>query len=222
MWTDWQVAWGSTRFRVHFILAVLGIIAFAASLPYFFNEILLPKPGVQLDDPILNFFSPKDWSIEIFVLLYSITVISLLLNIKKPNTLLVMFQMYTVVNFMRMASLYLFTLEAPNGTIPLSDPFLTVFAYGKEVYVKDLFFSGHISTLCILFLVEERKIMKGLIFILTILVAVLLASQRVHYTLDMVAAPLISWLVFRFFMWFDESLKIFPLNIIKKNNNLLF
>jgi hypothetical protein len=210
MWTDWKVALTSTRFRIHFILAVLGIIAFASSLPYFFNEILLPKPGIQLDDPVLNFFSPKDWSIEIFVLLYSITVISLLLNIKKPNVLLLMFQMYVVVNFMRMASLYLFTLEAPEGTIPLSDPFLTVFAYGKEVYVKDLFFSGHVSTLCILLLVEQRKNLKVVISVLTVVLAILLAWQRVHYTLDMLAAPLIAWLIFLFFRWFDGILKIFP------------
>ncbi len=155
MWADWKEALKSTRFRIHFILSVLGILAFAVSLPYFFNEILLPKPGIQLNDPILLFFQPKDWSIEIFVILYSITVLSLAFNIKKPHTILMIFQMYVVVNFSRMASLYLFTLEAPEGTIPLSDPFLTVFAYGKEVYVKDLFFSGHVSTLCILFFDQQ-------------------------------------------------------------------
>jgi len=209
MWADWSGAWKNTRFRIHFILSLLGMAAFAWSLPYFFNEVLLPKPGVQLNDPVLNFLPSKDWSIEIFVLLYSVTFISLLLNVKKPNTILLMFQMYTVVNFMRMTTLYLFTLEAPVGTIPLSDPFLAVFAYGKEVYVKDLFFSGHISTLCILFLVEQRKIVKGVIVMVTILVAILLAWQRVHYTLDILAAPLIAWLVFRFFTWYNEALKIF-------------
>jgi hypothetical protein len=209
MWGDWKVAARSRRFCIHLILSLLGIVAFAASLPYFFNEILLPKPGVQLNDPVLNFLPPRDWSFEIFILLYSITVISVLLNIKKPNTLLLMFQLYTVVNFMRMTSLYLFTLEAPEGTIPLADPFLTVFAYGKEVYVKDLFFSGHISTLCILYLVEQRTIMKRVILVCTIIVAVFLAWQRVHYTLDMLAAPIVTWLVFRFFNWFDKTLEIF-------------
>jgi len=124
MLVHWKVALKNSRYRFHFMLSVLVIVAFAMALPYFFNEILLPKPGVQLNDPVLNFTQPKDWSIEIFVLLYSITVISVLINIKKPNTILLMFQMYVVVNFMRMASLYLFTLEAPDGTIPLNDPFL--------------------------------------------------------------------------------------------------
>lgn len=210
MWADWKVALKSTRFRVHFTLSVLGIAAFAMVLPYFFNEILLPKPGVQLSDPILLFFQPKDWSIEIFLLLYCVTVLSLVLNIRKPQTILLMFQMYVVVNFMRLTSLYLLTLEAPEGTIPLSDPFLTVFAYGKEVYVKDLFFSGHISTLCILFLVEQRKMVRWLMLLTAILVSIFLAWQRVHYTLDMLAAPIITWLVFRFFNWFNTAVKTLP------------
>src|SRR5882724_10064230 len=114
----WKIALKSKHFRIHFVLSLLGIVAFGATLPYFFNEILLPKPGVQLNDPILLFFAPKDWSTEIFLLLYSITILSLVLHAKKPLTILLVFQMYVVVNFMRLISLYLFTLEAPEGTIP--------------------------------------------------------------------------------------------------------
>jgi len=210
MLVHWKVALKNSRYRFHFILSVLGIVAFAMMLPYFFNEILLPKPGVQLNDPVLNFTQPRDWSIEIFILLYSITVLSVIINIKKPDIILLMFQMYVVVNFLRMATLFLFTLEAPAGIIPLSDPFLAEFAYGKEVFVKDLFFSGHISTLCILFLIEQRKVMRRAILIAIVLVSLFLISQRVHYTLDILAAPVIAWLVFKFFNWVNAVLKTLP------------
>jgi len=210
MLVHWKVALKHSRYRLHLILSVLGIVAFAMILPYFFNEILLPKPGVQLNDPVLHFAQPKDWSIEIFILLYSITVLSVVLNIKKPHTILLMFQMYVVVNFLRMTTLYLFTLEAPEGTIPLSDPFLAEFAYGREVYVKDLFFSGHISTLCILFLIEQRMLVRWAILISIVLVSLFLIWQRVHYTLDILAAPVIAWLVFKFFNWFNAVLKTLP------------
>jgi hypothetical protein len=216
MLADWKVALKHTRFRIYFILSLLGIVAFAMTLPYFFNEILLPKPGVQLNDPILLFVPAKDWSIEIFILLYSITALSVVVNSKKPHTILLMFQMYVVVNFLRMTTLYLFTLEAPEGTIPLNDPFLAVFAYGKEVYVKDLFFSGHISTLCILFLIEERKILRWTILITTVLVSIFLAWQRVHYTLDMLAAPVVAWLVYKFFIWFNTALISLPVKLPEK------
>lgn len=213
MQASWADAFHNKKFLVFFILAVLVIVAFTVSLPYFFNEILLPKPGVQLQDPILLAFQPRDWSWPIFILLYSIAVLSLMLNWNKPETLLLMFQLYGVVNFLRLTSLYLVTLEAPEGTIPLSDPFLTIFAYGKEVYVKDLFFSGHISTLCILFLVEPRAWMRWAILVGAVLVSLLLAWQRVHYTLDMLAAPVVSWLVLKFFKWFDSRAGVLPVKL---------
>ncbi len=211
MLASWKEALRKKRFTVSLIIALIGLIAFGAFLPYFFIEILLPKPGIALVDPVLNFFSPRDWSIEIFVLIYFCAVLSIAFNFTNPKTILVGLQTYVVVNFMRLTSLYLFTLEAPEGTIPLSDPFLTVFAYGQSVYVKDLFFSGHISTLCLFLFIEQRKILKFFILISTLIVAVLLAWQRVHYTLDMIAAPILTWLVFKIFSWINSQLLEKPL-----------
>jgi hypothetical protein len=205
MWALWKNALQNKRFLFHFILGLIGLTAFALFLPYFFIEILLPKPGEPWVDPILNFFTPRDWSIEIFVLIYLCSALGLVFNLTDPKTILLGLQMYVVVNFMRIASLYLFTLDAPEGIIPLSDPFLAVFAYGQPIYVKDLFFSGHISTLCVFLFIEKRSWLKFLIFVSTICVGILLAWQRVHYTLDMVAAVAITWAVFRFFRWFDVT-----------------
>jgi len=205
MWALWKKALQNKRFLFHFIIGLIGLTAFALFLPHFFIEILLPKAGEPWTDPVLNFFTPRDWSIEIFVLIYLCSVLAIVLNLTDPKTILLGLQMYVVVNFMRITSLYLFTLEAPEGIIPLSDPFLTVFVYGQPIYVKDLFFSGHVSTLSIFFFIERRQWLKSLIFISTIAVAILLAWQRVHYTLDMIAAPIITWGVFRFFLWFDRE-----------------
>lgn len=199
MFTAWKVALGNRNFNISLFVSLAGLILFASVLPYYFIHILLPKPGAPFHDPVLNFFTPKDWSMEIFVGIYLATVLSLAFNITKPYTILLGIQTYVVVNFMRLTSLYLFTLEAPDGIIPLSDPFLTKFAYGQPVFVKDLFFSGHISTLAILFFIEDRKYLKSFILLSMIFVAVLLAWQRVHYSIDMAAAPVFTWLVYRLF-----------------------
>jgi hypothetical protein len=195
----WKEALKKRRFTALLVVAFLGLIALGAFLPYFFNEILLPKPGKTLTDPVLNFFTPRDWSIEIFILIYSCVLLSIAFNFHKPRTILLGLQTYVVVNFLRIISLYLFTLEAPEGTIPLNDPLVSAIAYGQEVYVKDLFFSGHISTLCVFIFIEEKKTLKYFILASTVVVSLLLASQRVHYTLDMVAAPVITWIVFQIF-----------------------
>lgn len=199
LFVEWRQALSNRNFVFSLILSLIGVTAFASVLPYYFINILLPKPGSPISDPVLNFFTPRDWSIEIFVGIYLATVLSLVFNSTKPYTILVGLQTYVIVNFMRLTSLYLFTLEAPDGIIPLSDPFLTKFAYGQAVFVKDLFFSGHISTLAILFFIENKRVLKWFILISMIAVAVMLAWQRVHYSIDMLAAPLITWIVFRLF-----------------------
>lgn len=206
MWQNWKEAFGNKSFRLHFILSLIGLMAFALTLPYFFNHVLLLKPGTQLNDPILNFFQPKDWSNEIFVLIYFSAIIFIVIHLHQPAIILMTLQAYVTVNFMRMTTLYLFTLEAPEGTIPLGDPFLSTFVYGQPVYVKDLFFSGHVSTLFILFLIEKKVFFKGVLLLATVLVAVMLAWQRVHYSLDIVAAPLITLMVIRFYTWFNARL----------------
>lgn len=207
MWNNWKQALSKRKFLLRFVLALAGLILFAVSLPHFFNEVLQPKPGVQWNDPVLIFFEPRDWSVEIFILIYSSTVLSLAFNFQKPKTILTGLQTYVIVNFLRMTSLYLFTLEAPEGIIALRDPFLTVFAYGKEIFVKDLFFSGHISTLFLLVLIEERLWLKYTVIATTTVVAVLLAWQRVHYTLDMLAAPVITWLVWKLIKGSNSALQ---------------
>lgn len=195
MFSEWRPALGNRNFRIGLVISVVGVIVFASVLPYFFVQIILNKPGVQLNDPILNFFTPKDWSIEIFVGIYFATVLSLLVNSMKPYTIILILQVYVIVNFMRLLAIYTFTMEAPEGIIPLSDPFLTKFAYGQPVFVKDLFFSGHISTLAILFFAEKRMALKIFVFLSMIFVSVLLAWQRVHYAIDMIAAVFITWIV---------------------------
>ena len=114
MWALWKNALQNKRFIFHLTIGLICLIAFALFLPYFFIEILLPKPGVPWLDPVLNFFTPRDWSTEIFILIYVCSVLGLAFNITDPKTILLGLQMYVVLNFMRITSLYFFTLEAPE------------------------------------------------------------------------------------------------------------
>ncbi|MBS1559161.1 MAG: hypothetical protein JST69_10600 [Bacteroidetes bacterium] len=206
MIASWREAFQNKRFLIYFLISLAGLIAFALFLPYFFNHILLPKPGQQLTDPVLNFFIPRNWSVEIFILIYFSAIISIISNLYKPKILLLGLQSYVLVNFMRLTSLYLFTLEAPEGIIPLADPFLSIFAYGQEVYVKDLFFSGHASTLAVLFLIEERRFIKWFIFCASLFMSLFLIWQRVHYSIDIIGAYFFSFIVVRIFRYVNRHL----------------
>jgi membrane-associated phospholipid phosphatase len=194
---SWAEAISNRKFILQFISWLIGLVLFVAILPNFLNGILVNKPGLQLSDFILDWFSPRDWSVEIFILIFGAPALFFIFNLRNPENILLSIQCYVVVNFMRIMSLYLFTLEAPDGIIPLIDPFLAKVAYGgNDVFVKDLFFSGHTSTLFIVFLVEKRKWLKVVLLTATALVGLLLMWQRVHYTVDVLGAIFVSFCVY--------------------------
>jgi hypothetical protein len=81
--------------------------------------------------------------------------------------------------------------------VPLQDPFIGHFFYSNTVITKDLFFSGHVSTLFLIFLVNPIPQLRSFFFFSTILLAILILIQHVHYTVDVLAAPLFAWISFK-------------------------
>ena len=192
----WKQALQSKRLRLHLFASGVGAIFLISFLPYFFNDILQPKAGVVLNDFILAQLHPTDWSWIIFGIIYLCVLTVVVSNYSKPFVILIGVEAYIVINLFRMITLYSFTLEPPHGIIPLIDPVITKIAYGDTVYLKDLFFSGHVSTLSLLFLIEGNMIRKTLLFIATIVVAFLILWQHVHYTVDVLFAPIFTGLIY--------------------------
>jgi membrane-associated phospholipid phosphatase len=78
----------------------------------------------------------------------------------------------------------------------LADPLSNAF-YGSKFVTKDLFFSGHTSTLFIMFLCLTGRTDRILALIATVVVGILLLVQHVHYTLDVLCAPPLTWGIYR-------------------------
>ena len=92
--------------------------------------------------------------------------------------------------------MYLVTLEPPAGMILLVDPIATFLVYPDSGFAKDLFFSGHVSSMVAIVLVENNKKIKDLKIITTVAIGLFLAWQHVHYTLDLIVAPFVTYWVF--------------------------
>lgn len=189
---SWQIAWDYPAFRVKLLAGAFILIAILYSFPLFFS-VIQPRAGVFVDDYILDRIPTSDVSTWIFLLLYPASLYFVFRLVTNTTLCITALWGYIFLCLFRMMSIYFIPLEPPATILHLTDPF-SVFFYGKEFITKDLFFSGHTATLCLLGLCLEKRIEKQVFFVGTAILGLLLLIQHVHYTMDVVAAPLFSYL----------------------------
>lgn len=188
----WPIAWDYQAFRIKFILGMLILVTILIIIPHFFMHIEM-REGLVLNDWLLNYIPARDVSILIFVVLYG--MIGLFLYRMSKNTIMCLTALWAFVFLCiaRIITITLVPLDPPNEIIHLADP-CSIFFYHANVITKDLFFSGHTATIFLGALCLERKSDKIIAFTATIIIAVLLLIQHVHYTVDILAAPFFTWL----------------------------
>jgi PAP2 superfamily C-terminal len=192
----WRLVIRSRRYRwaMVFCLGMISLMVFY--MPTFYEKIIQPKPGLIFDDVILNALTPFNFSLPIFLILYLTLIHTVYSSIKNPDIIVVGMTTYCAVNLIRMGTMHTLTLEPPPGMILLVDPIATFLVYPDSGFAKDLFFSGHVSSMMAMVLVEPNKKIKMAKILGTVVVGVFLAWQHVHYTLDLVVAPFVTYAVF--------------------------
>lgn len=158
------------------------------------------REGIQWNDPLLNALPSLNVSYPIFGIIYLSVIYLLYRLLQDPKRFLWFAWAFNLETLFRFASIYFVALNPPMGLVDLHDPLAEIFIYGENMAItKDLFFSGHTATMVFVcfFLPSpsERKVAIGLSLILV----TLLLIQHVHYSLDVLAAPLFTlaaiWLV---------------------------
>jgi hypothetical protein len=193
---SWRQAWKSTAFRVHLVVTVAAVTAVAASAHLLF-DFIEARSGPRLHDPLLDLLPSRDVSWIIFFFLYSGVVAGLYANLKKPLRLLLSFQAYVLVMLMRYTTLTLWPLDPPAGYMPLREPVVQLFFTSDgRIISRDLFFSGHMSTLLVLIFTVGPSLVRRMLVFFMVILAVLLLIQHVHYTIDILAAPPGAWLAY--------------------------
>jgi hypothetical protein len=102
-----------------------------------------------------------------------------------------------------MACISLVSLNPPVGLIPLADPITNQF-YGIHYITHDLFFSGHTTTVFLIFLCLKKKADRIYVLLASLILGVLLLIQHVHYTIDVLAAPVFTYAVYRLTLVFTK------------------
>jgi membrane-associated phospholipid phosphatase len=200
----WQDFIAQKKSEIIFTIVLVALVLFF--LPKFLNFVEL-RDGVILPDPILKLFTPVNLTWLTFALIYVSLISAIIYFSTKPDLLFTALQSYAILIIIRMVVMFVTPFNPPADSIILNDPFVQLFGSG-EILTKDLFFSGHTATLFLLYLIADKKYLKFIYLIFTIIVGLAVLLQHVHYTIDVIAAPFFSYTSFRL-------VKIFKNKIIK-------
>lgn len=189
---SWKQATQSTTFRGRLILGHFLLICLVLALPQFFDYIEA-REGFLLTDPLLNLIPARDLSLPVFICIWGTTALLLYRCVSNPAIYMTAIYGFVFIILARILTISLIPLNAPEGLIPLIDP-ISNLAYGKADYItKDLFFSGHTSSQFLIFLCLTDKKDRTIALISTLLVGSMVLIQHVHYTVDVLAAPVFTY-----------------------------
>ncbi len=196
--TNWGKAIANARFRNKLIIGVAVLIGILMFFPHFFKFIEARK-GVVLNDVLLPYIRPMDLSVPIFITIWSTTLLFFFRGFFKPQIFINGVYCFCLLTIVRMISIYFTPLDPPATIIAIRDPLTSLGYGGKDVFItKDLFFSGHTSNILMLALCFEKKIDRLIGFVAALLVGTMVLFQHVHYTIDVLAAFIITGFIVMF------------------------
>ena len=192
----WRQAWTDRGFRARLLLTPPALVATLAALAALVKWVE-HRPGAVLRDPVLALLPARDVTWPVFALIYVGILTAVALLVRRPVRLLLGVQAYVVMALLRIVVMWATPLDPPPGMIVLADPLVEGFGGAAKPLTRDLFFSGHTSTLFLLALAVPGRGAKVLFVACTLGVASLVLVQHVHYAVDVLAAPPFAYAAWR-------------------------
>lgn len=197
----WKNELGNRAFRWK-LLIVPGLFFIYSAVTQKLGTYVEMRKGVRLEDKLLSFFPSLDFSIPVFILLYTSLTLLILTHLKNPKLILRIIEMHFLVAIVRQVCILLVALEPPAGIIILRDVFLENTVYPRySPLTKDLFFSGHVASIWIYFLCCEKKYFKMYLAVATVLMSFMVLSMRIHYTYDVYGAIFFTTILYFLPSW---------------------
>ncbi len=196
--STWSEAWASSLFRKKVIIGILLFPSILLILPTFFSKIEA-RQGIVLNDWLLQRIPSMDFSVVIFILVWSTSLLTLVRCIQKPAIFLMTLYFLIIITLLRIITISIIPLDPPNGLIILKDPITSLSYGGSSVFIiKDLFFSGHTANLFMFYLCLQKKRDKLFALSTSLLVGLLVLVQHVHYSIDVIGAIVFTYLLVKY------------------------
>ena len=198
---EWNSALSDRSFLLKLLITPGFFLVYSAITQKLGNYVEMRK-GILLNDKILEIIPSFDFSLSIFILLYSSLTIVILTHLHKPKVILRIIEMHFLVAVVRQICILCVALEPPIGIIVLRDVFLENTVYPRNSpLTKDLFFSGHVASIWLYSLCSESKMIKYYFGLAAILMSFMILSMRVHYSYDVYGAFFFTTIIYFLPTW---------------------
>lgn len=205
----WKNAFSEKSFALKFLLTP-GLFFIYSAITQKLGNFVEMRRGIILNDRLLYLFPSFDFSIEIFVVLYSSLLLVVVMHLNKPKIILRIIEMHFAVAIVRQICILLIALEPPVGIIVLRDVFLENTVYPRHSpLTKDLFFSGHVASVFLYYLCADIKWVKKALAFSVVLMCFMILSMKVHYTYDVYGAFFFTFILYKAPNWIRTN-KIIP------------
>lgn len=191
---SWKLAWLQPKFKQLVIIGVLLLVIILIVFPFFFNYIE-SREGHTFNDPLLKVLPAANVSNWVFSIIWSMALLTVIRCVQQPKIFLVFLWGFIFLSLSRFISILSLPLNPPQELIELKDPLSNTF-YGSKFITKDLFYSGHTATQFLMFLCLQKKWDKLVTLLSSIVIGILVLVQHVHYSIDVLAAPVFTFIIF--------------------------
>ncbi len=189
---NWRKSIANSRYRVILIVSIVFCLLVSIGLARSYDA-YEKRPGIEIQDPILSHFHALDISIPIFILTYGILLLGSMIALRHPNKTVLTLQSFAMMASFRLVTLFLTPFVPPAGIIPLQDPINSIFFYSGRANLNDLFFSGHTAVPFLFFFIFKNSKIRYIFLVLGILIGCGVLVQKIHYSIDVFAAPFFSY-----------------------------
>jgi hypothetical protein len=189
--TTWKNVRSDRQLLLRFAVVATGLAVALVAYTHFLTRVE-QRQGVAFLDPLHVLFTPVDLTWVTFSMVYGAVLGASVLVMREPLALLWAMQAYTMHTLLRMMMMWALPLDPPITTIPLIDPVVSAVTSGGAPLTRDLFYSGHVGTLVVLSVVVPEQWARRTLLVLAALVGVAVLLQHVHYTVDVLVAPIVA------------------------------